>query len=63
MGLADNVLVLNEPKSFDDFSLNSFLIAVTWGGCETYAKLLVDKGCKGSGSIEGGPVRLVDEDQ
>ena len=61
--LADDVLVLGKSKGLNDFSLDSFLVAVAWSSCKAYAELLVDKSCKSSRSFEGSPVGLVDEDQ
>jgi len=61
--LIDDILILSESKSFDDLSLNTFLITIAWGGCETYAEFLVDEGCEGSRGFESGPVRLIYEDQ
>jgi hypothetical protein len=54
---------LLETKGFNDFGLDSLLVAVAWSCGEADAKLVFDEVCEGLWRFEHDPVGLVDKDQ
>ena len=63
MGLSDNIIILLETKSLNDFSLHSLLVTVAWRRSKTNAELLMHKITKGLWRLEHYSVRLINKNQ
>ena len=61
--MSEHVVVLLETKGFNDFGLDSLLIAVAWSCSEADAKLILNEVHEGLWRFKHDPVRLVDKDQ